>query len=122
MRADGGFDRAFICRLSLGVMCGLGLWPQWWLLLEKQGFKKTQKMLVILGPQAQQGLTATSSTTDHNGESTKSTRHWGFSFEPYVTLLAKRGLMLQIVQKIVLGLRLFKNASLANTHSRALRK
>ena len=36
-----------------------------------------------------------SSTTDHNGESTKSTRHLSFSFEPDVTLLAKRVLMLK---------------------------
>ena len=46
-------------------------------------------------------------STFHNGESTKSTRHLSFSFEPDVTLLAKRVLMLKIVQKIIFGLSVF---------------
>ena len=46
-------------------------------------------------------------STSHNGESTKSTRHLSFSFEPDVTLLAKRVLMLKIVQKIIFGLSVF---------------
>ena len=49
-----------------------------------------------------------SSTTDHNGEPAKSTRHLSFSFEPDVTLIAKGVLMLvKIVQKIILGLSVF---------------
>ena len=50
---------------------------------------------------------ALSSTTDHNGESTKSTQHLSFSFEADLTLLAKRVLMLKIVQRIIFGLSVF---------------
>ena len=48
-----------------------------------------------------------SSTTDHNGESAKSTRHLSFSFEPDVALLAKRVLMLKFVQKLIFSLSVF---------------